>query len=53
MELTKKQLAFVNAMKSVGGIPKKATINFITNNFTIIQKHIYWKSLFVCLLELV
>ena len=32
MQLTDKYLAFVAAMKSVGGIPEKATINFITND---------------------
>lgn len=32
MELTKKQLAFVEAMKIIGGIPEKATINFITHD---------------------
>lgn len=32
MELTKKQLAFVEAMESVGDIPEKATINFLTND---------------------
>ena len=32
MELTKKQLAFVEAMQNIGGIPEKATINFITND---------------------
>ena len=32
MKLTDKDLAFVAAMESVGDIPEKATINFLTND---------------------